>query len=147
MGVIGYLPPGDTVKPKSSISTPVHHPGGLHQGAPLGRHLEYSYLGPRSYPGGRRRPINSNQEPIPSTHQLGVILQVCGRIQYHEGKHGQYVVHEVPLATGKEGYFGLEQKTEPFHLQVPPQIIKEGNNPQEYQQGQKTPSLWRLTIW
>ena len=64
-----------------------------------------------------------------------------------KGGHGQSVVHQIPLGMVQEVDFGLESQTGPLHLQVPSHIIQQENNPQTFQQAQKTLPLCYLTIW
>ena len=59
----------------------VLHPGGSHQGAPMGLYLEDSDLGKITYPGCRRKTPNCYQEPTPAPHQLGVSGKGCGLIR------------------------------------------------------------------
>ena len=68
---------------KSGRRPPAFHPGGAHQGGPLGRHPEDSDLGSRRYPGGIIRPPNSEKEPITTPQQLVRGVQVCVRIRSH----------------------------------------------------------------
>ena len=119
------------------ISTQIFHPRGSHQGGVLGIHLENMDFGPRQYPGGRRRPPNSDREPILNTHSLRGGGKRYGRSRAHEGGYGKYVVNQGYFGSGQEGAPGLAPQTEPLLLQIPPQTIQEGDNTQEYQQGQK----------
>ena len=78
-----------------------------------------------------RRPPNSNREPIPNHHQLGIGGKICGGIRAHEVGHSQAVVNLVPFETGQEGDPGLVLQAEPLIFRIPPKIIQEGNNMQE----------------
>ena len=51
------------------------------------------------------------------------------------------------FGTGQEGDPGLTPKDEPLIFIIPTQIIQEGDNTQESQQGQRSPPLCCLTIW
>ena len=55
----------------------------------MGRHLENMDFGPRRDPGVRIIPPNSDQYPIPNTHQLGGGEKRFDRSQAREGVHGQ----------------------------------------------------------
>ena len=91
------------------LSTHIYHPRGEHQGSLLGRHLENPDFGPRQEPGGRRRPLNSNQEPIPDPHQLvGGGKRRC-RIRAHQVGHVQAGVNCGPFGTGQKGDRGQSQ--------------------------------------
>ena len=57
------------------------------------------------------------------------------------------MVNQGHFGTGIEVDPGLATQAEPLLLQIPPQIIQEGGNIQEYQQGHKTPPVFRLYIW
>ena len=114
---------------------------------PLGRHLKDSDFGLIRYPGRRRRPTNSDQDPIPTPHQLGGSVKGLIRIQDHKGGHVQAVVYQGPFGTVREVVPGLVSYYEPFHLKLPPKIIQESNNTQEDHQDKRTIPLNRLYIW
>ena len=96
----------------------------------MGIHLGDLGLVRKRDPGVRRRTPYSNQEPITTTHKLARILQICRRIQSHEGGRVQIVVHQASLGTGQEGDPSFTSKAEPLHLQVPHQILQKDHNTQ-----------------
>ena len=65
----------------------------------MGRHVENHDVGTRQDPGGRRRPPNSDKNPIPNTHQIGQGGQKYGRGRAHKGGHGEAVVNQGPFLT------------------------------------------------
>ena len=58
-------------------------------------------------PGYKRRPPNSDQYPITTSHQIGGNGQRCVSIQYQDGINVQIVVHQRPLGMGQEKDTGL----------------------------------------
>ena len=80
-------------------------------------------LGQRRDPRDTRIPPKSDQEAIPSIHQLRGSGQGYGRSRAHEGGHFWDVFNPGNVCTGLEGAPGLVPQAEPFQLKTPHQII------------------------
>ena len=104
-------------------------------------------FGPKWEPGGRRRPPNSDQEPIPNPHQLRGGGQKYDMSQTHKVGYGQAVVNWGTFGIGLEVFPALVPHAEPLILQIHLHIIQKGNSTKEVQQDQKPPLLFCLFIW
>ena len=102
--------------PKRGISNLICHPGWLHQGVPLGVHLEDSGFCPRRDPVGSRRPPNSDWDHMLTIHQILGSGQGFGRIWAYKGGNVKDVVYQGPFGTVQEEDYGLASQVEPLHL-------------------------------
>ena len=110
--------------PERVISNQLCHPRGKNQGVLLCIHLENPYLGPIRDNGGMIIPPNSNQEAIPTHHQLVGVGQGCGSNQDHKGGHVHALVKQGPFGTRQAEDPSLAPYAKPLLLKIPPQIIQ-----------------------